>query len=107
MNVQNVKMVVGFFNWSSKKHFEGTIFLNFDPKTTVWHEEVKKVLVQKGYIDESVKKVLVQKGYIDESYQYEKREYGDCEDALLLVTEYEPEVELRPLWVEGDILTNE
>lgn len=93
MNVQNVKMVVGFFNWSSKKHFEGTIFLNFDPKTTVWHEEVKKVLVQKGYIDES--------------YQYEKREYGDCEDALLLVTEYEPEVELRPLWVEGDILTNE
>ena len=93
MNVQNVKMVVGFFNWSSKKHFEGTIFLNFDPKTTVWHEEVKKVLVQKGYVDES--------------YQYEKREYGDCEDALLLVTEYEPEVELRPLWVEGDILTNE
>ena len=93
MNVQNVKMVVGFFNWSSKKHFEGTIFLNFDPKTTVWHEEVKKVLVQKGYIDKS--------------YQYEKREYGDCEDALLLVTEYEPEVELRPLWVEGDILTNE
>lgn len=93
MNVQNVKMVVGFFNWSSKKHFEGTIFLNFDPKTTVWHEEVKKVLVQKEYIDES--------------YQYEKREYGDCEDALLLVTEYEPEVELRPLWVEGDILTNE
>ena len=93
MNVQNVKMVVGFFNWSSQKHFEGTIFLNFDPKTTVWHEEVKKVLVQKGYIDES--------------YQYEKREYDDCEDALLLVTEYEPEVELRPLWVEGDILTNE
>ena len=93
MNVQNVKMVVSFFNWSCKKHFEGTIFLNFDPKTTVWHEEVKKVLVQKGYIDES--------------YQYEKREYGDCEDALLLVTEYEPEVELRPLWVEGDIFTNE
>lgn len=95
MNVQNVKMIVSFFSWgwSSKKYFEGTIFLNIDPKTTVWYEEAKRVLVQKGYIDES--------------YQYEKREYGDGEDALLLVTEYEPEVELRPLWVEGDILTNE
>lgn len=93
MNVQNVKIVVMFFNWSSEKHFEGTIFLNIDPKTTIWYEEVKRILVQKGYINDS--------------YQYERREYDDCEADHLLITEYEPEVELRPFWVEGDIITNE
>lgn len=93
MNVQNVRMVINFFNWSSQKYFEGTIFLNIDPKATTWYEEAKRILIQKGYINDS--------------YQYEKREYDYGEEALLLVTEYEPEVELRPLWVEGDILTNE
>lgn len=93
MNVQNVKVVVVFFNWSSQKYFEGTIFLNINPETTIWYEEVKRILVQKGYINDS--------------YQYERREYDDCDAVHLLVTEYEPEVELRPFWVEGDIITNE
>lgn len=93
MNVQNVRMVINFFSWSSQKYFEGTIFLNIDPKATAWYEEAKRVLIQKGYINDS--------------YQYEKREYDYGVETLLLVAEYEPEVELRPLWVEGDILTNE
>lgn len=42
MNVQNVKMVINFFSWSSQKYFEGTIFLNIDSKVTIWHEEAKK-----------------------------------------------------------------
>lgn len=98
MKVQEVKIVVGFFTYcqNSKDCLKGAIFLNIDPSKQVWYEEVKKVLVQKGYIDEF-------------SFRYEEEDDYECGRSYFLTPDEwgKPRIELEPFWIRGDILTNE
>lgn len=98
MNVQNVKIVVGFYTYcqNPEDFFEGAIFLNIDPSKQIWYEEAKKVLVQKGYID-------------DFSFHYEEEDDYECGRSHFLTSDEwgKPRIELEPFWIRGDVLTNE
>lgn len=98
MKAQEVKLIVGFFALCGdyKDYFEGVIFLNIDPAKQTWYEEVKKVLVQKGYID-------------DFSFRYEEEDDYECGRSYFLTPDEwgKPRIELEPFWIRGDVLTNE
>lgn len=98
MKVQEVKIVVEFFAHcgNPEDFFEGAIFLNIDPAKQVWYEEAKKVLAQKGYID-------------DFSFRYEEEDDYECGRYYFLTPDEwgKPRIQLEPFWIRGDVLTNE
>lgn len=98
MQVQEIKMAVGFYSYNdiAGKKLNGTLFLNINPEKTTWYDEVKQVLIKKGYIDDSYY-------YHEESYPY------DGGDFYYLASEDYGKafINLLPFWATGEILTNE
>lgn len=98
MKIQETTIVVGFYTYSevAGKKLDGTLFLNINPKETKWFDEAKRVLIQKGYVDESYH-------FEEENYPYDGGDFYQ-----LVSDDYDKaSIELYPFWITGEILTNE
>lgn len=97
MKVQETTIIVAFYNYVEEagKRLDGTAFLKINPEETKWYDEITRILLQKGYIDES--------------YHYKTDDDYECGRSYFLESEDwdKPNIELNPFWITGEILTNE